>query len=69
MARRSNDFEEIYFRVSKKTKRILEVRRKRGDLNYKEMFRPYVKALVEDTERLFGHLSEFKRINEEKEKE
>lgn len=62
MGRKSDDFEEIHFRVSRKTKQILEVRRKRGDLNYKEMFRPYVKALVEDTERLFGHLPELKNI-------
>jgi hypothetical protein len=65
MGRKSDDFEEIHFRVSKKVKRILEVRRRRGDINYKEMFRPAIKALVEDTERLFGHLDEFKKIVKE----
>lgn len=65
MGRKSEEFEEIHFRVSKRVKRILEVRRRRGDVNYKEMFRPYVKVLVEDSERLFGHLPEFKEIAKE----
>jgi len=50
-----------------KHKRILELRKKRTGYDFGDQLRPHIHALVEDTERLFGHLPEFKRINEERE--
>lgn len=58
-------YDYITVRVRKHWKKKLEIRKRRTGDDFGDMCRPFLKALVEDTERLFGHLPEFKQIKEE----